>query len=378
MKRAVMLLLLVACQKGDATPSLGAGAAHVVAPAAKSTAMPAVDANVAALDGPGLFSTFCAQCHGADAKGYKSDHAPSLVNPTFLASATDTYLIAAIEQGRPGTAMAAYAKAVGGPLDSTAVAKIVVWLRDQGPAAKPLALPPPGEVGRGQALYATNCLKCHGNETQRGDYVLLANPRFLSIASDAFIYHAIVEGRPTTPMERWDAKLSMQQIADLVAYIRSLAKGQQIVPLPAPTGREPLVVNPNGTPPVFAHVKEGRFVPADEVKAALAAKHKMVIIDARPESEWMTVHIPGAVSIPHYSLGRLAEIPKDATVIAYCACPHHLSGIVVDELDKRGYKHAFVLDEGILEWQRRGYPIIAAQGVTTPPKEPSLPAGVIP
>jgi len=273
--------------------------------------------------------------------------------------------------------MAAYAKGVGGPLDSTAVAKIVVWLRDQGPAAKMPNPPPPGDAARGQPLYAANCLKCHGNETQRGDYVLLANPRFLAVATDAFIYHAIVEGRPTTPMERWDTKLSMQQIADIVAYIRSLAKGSQIVPLPAPTGKEPLFVNPSGKPPVFAHVKEDRFVPADDVKAALDAKKKLVIIDARPESEWMTVHITGAVSIPHYALGRLAEIPKDATVIAYCACPHHLSGIVVDELVKRGYKHAYVLDEGILEWQRRGYPIVAAQGVTTPPKEPPLPAGAI-
>ena len=124
-------------------------------------------------------------------------------------------------------------------------------------------------------------------------------------------------------------------------------------------------------------MKEGRFVGADEVKHALDAKAKLVIIDARPESEWMTVHIAGAVSIPHYQLARLAELPKDATIIAYCACPHHLSGIVVDELVKRGYKHAYVLDEGILEWQRRTYPIVAAQGVTTPPKEPALPAGAI-
>jgi cytochrome c oxidase cbb3-type subunit III len=372
----LMFVVMVACQKGDATPaaSSGSGSARAaVAPPVKST----VDANVGALDGPGLYATFCAQCHGADAKGYKSDHAPSLVNPTFLATATDSYLISSIEQGRPGTAMAAYAKAVGGPLDSTAVAKLVVWLRDQGPAAKSPTAPPPGDAARGQPLYVTNCLKCHGNETQRGDYVLLANPRFLSIATDAFIYHAIVEGRPATPMERWDAKLSMQQIADIVAYIRSLAKGSQIVPLPAPTGKEPVFVNPAGKPPVFAHVKEGRFVPADDVKAALDAKKKLVIIDARPESEWMTVHITGAVSIPHYALGRLDEIPKDATVIAYCACPHHLSGIVVDELVKRGYKHAYVLDEGILEWQRRGYTIVAAQGVTTPPKEPPLPPGTI-
>src|SRR5260221_308733 len=98
------------------------------------------------------------------------------------------------------------------------------------------------------------------------------------------------------------------------------------------------------------------------VKAALDKGQKLVIIDARPESEWMTVHITGAVSIPHYQLKRLDEIPKDAWIIAYCACPHHLSGIVVDELQKRGYTHAGVLDEGILDWQRRGFPIVAAAG----------------
>ena len=332
------------------------------------------------MDGPALFSTFCSQCHGTDAKGYKSDHAPSLITTTFLETATDDYLTQSINLGRPGTAMAAYGKSVGGPLDPAAVTKIVAWLRSQGKPSFAPASPPAGDATRGEPLYAANCLKCHGNSAQRGEYVLLANPKFLALASDAFIYHAIVAGRPTTPMEAFDKKMSMQQIADVVAYIRSLQPGAApaIVPLPEPTGKEPLFVNPKGKPPAFAHLKENRFVPADDVKAALAANAKLVIIDARPPSEWMQVHVTGAVSIPHYALAakdaavekRIAEIPKDAVVVAYCACPHHLSGIVVDELVKRGYKHAYVLDEGILDWQRRGYPIVAAQGVTVPPAEP--------
>jgi cytochrome c oxidase cbb3-type subunit 3/ubiquinol-cytochrome c reductase cytochrome c subunit len=205
---------------------------------------------------------------------------------------------------------------------------------------------------------------------------MLANPRFLEIASDAFIQHAIVNGRPATPMESFAVKLDAQGIADVVAYVRSLAHPVTIAQLPAPTGKEPLFINPTGKAPSFT-MKEGRYVAADAVKAALDKGQKLVIIDARPESEWMTVHITGAVSIPHYQLKRLDEIPKDAVVIAYCACPHHLSGIVVDELQKRGYKHAGVLDEGILEWQRRGYAVVAAAGVTMPPKEPPLPPGAI-
>jgi len=62
------------------------------------------------LAAPAMYAALCAQCHGAQATGYAADHAPSLVNPTFLESASDFYLHLSIEQGRPGTSMAAYAK----------------------------------------------------------------------------------------------------------------------------------------------------------------------------------------------------------------------------------------------------------------------------
>ena len=58
--------------------------------------------------------------------------------------------------------------------------------------------------------------------------------------------------------------------------------------------------------------------------------------------------------------------------------------MVADELIKRGYKHALVLDEGILEWHRRGYPVVAAPGVMPPPKEEQIvpinppPPGAVP
>ncbi len=96
----------------------------------------------------------------------------------------------------------------------------------------------------------------------------------------------------------------------------------------------------------------------------------MMIIDARPPSEWMRAHIKGAVSIPYHEPARLDGVPKDVYVIAYCACPHHLSGVVVDELIKRGHKKALVLDEGINLWHQKGYPVTAARGVTAPALEP--------
>ncbi len=331
--------------------------------------------------GAALFQTLCAACHGADAKGYKADNAPSLVNKTFLESATDEFIHKSIAVGRPGTSMAGYAKELGGPLDHPEIGRIVAWLRAQGP--KPIALgtaASTGDTTRGAAIYARECQKCHGDAGTRVNAVHLANAQFLAVASDAFIRYAVVNGRPGTLMLPFQGKLSAQDIDDVVAYVRTLGKSgvvaqQQLAP---PTGKEPVVINPKGKDPAWKKLrsdpgaKDPRYVSVDEVNKALADKRRMVIVDARPPSDWMRVHITGAVSIPYHDMKRLKEIPPDVWVIAYCACPHHLSGVVVDELVKMGHKRALVLDEGILEWHRRGYPVTAAPGVEPPPKETQL------
>jgi cytochrome c oxidase cbb3-type subunit 3/ubiquinol-cytochrome c reductase cytochrome c subunit len=339
-------------------------------------AQPSSDASArdaAPVDGATTFASLCSQCHGADATGYKADNAPSLVSPTFLESATDEQLRRSIVDGRPGTSMAAYGTSRGGPLGPDAVGALVAWIRSHGPAPKPLPPRGGGDAGRGAPLYKTYCERCHGDAKTRGSAVQLANPRFLESASNPFLGWAIARGRPGTPMEAWAGKLTDAEIDDLVAYVRSLGRPPPAAALPPPTGKEPVVLNPRGKDPEWK-LRDDRFVSVEQVERALADKRKMVIIDARPASDWMRVHITGAVSIPYHDLKRLDEVPADGTwVVAYCACPHHLSGEVVDALRKRGVPHSVVLDEGILEWQRRGYPIVAAPGVEPPPKDASAP-----
>jgi cytochrome c oxidase cbb3-type subunit 3 len=356
-------------------------------------------AQLSGLAGKPLYLALCKPCHGADAKGYAADHAPSLINPTFLESASDDFLRRSIIAGRPGTSMAAYGKARGGPLDDAGVERLVHYLREQGPAAGPLpaTATAAGDVATGAAIYAKRCVACHGDARTRGDAVALANPGFLADATDSFVRHAIVRGRPGTKMEAFAGVLSDAEIDGVVSYIRTLASGARAVELlPEPTGKEPLVLHPSGQTPRFTlradpcptlsggGIAAGgckadpRFVSVEQVAAAVASKQRLVIVDARPASEWRRVHIAGAVSIPYLDMKRLDEVPKDGTwVVAYCACPHHLSGIVVDELRKRGHARSAVLDEGINEWQRRRLPLVAAEGVTPPPAEPSLPAGTI-
>ncbi|MBA2538704.1 MAG: c-type cytochrome [Deltaproteobacteria bacterium] len=317
--------------------------------------------------GKQTYDKYCAPCHGLDLKGYVADHAPSLINQTFLETATDDFLTKSIALGRPGTSMPAYSKKLGGPLADDQIASMVAYIRSNGPPAIALAPVGKGQAERGTALYNEYCKTCHGDTTVRGEAMHLANVQWQRIASDAFIRYAIEKGRPGTKMLGFGTVMKPAQLDDVVAYVRALGTGQTVSSLlPAPTGKEPLVINPKGGDPVWK-VRDKKFVPVDEAARELVAGKKMIIIDARPPSDWMRVHIAGAVSIPYHELPKLDAIPKDVAVLAYCACPHHLSGIVVDELAKRGHKKAYVLDEGINLWHQKNYPVVAAPGVTAAP-----------
>jgi cytochrome c oxidase cbb3-type subunit 3 len=385
-----VVLAISGCSSGSATPE----PRPKPKPRSQSQHAPrdaSVDADLSGLAGKPLYVALCAPCHGAEGKGYAADRAPSLVNPTFLESASDDFLRRAIIAGRPGTSMAAYSKALGGPLDDAGVDRLVAFVREQGPPQRPLPPPSMGDVATGSAVYARHCVTCHGDARTRGEAPSLANPVFQATATAAFIRYAVAAGRPGTKMEAFVGKLSDAELDGVVAYLRGLGNGGTPPPnqLPEPTGKEPLVINPAGRHPTFtlradacpppapggaACQPDPRFVSVEQVAKAVAAKQRMVIIDARPPSEWMRVHIAGAVSIPYHDMKRLDEVPKDGTwIVAYCGCPHHLSGIVVDELRKRGYAHAAVLDEGINEWHRRGLPVVAAEGVASPLPEVTAP-----
>ena len=176
------------------------------------------------------------------------------------------------------------------------------------------------------------------------------------------------------------ALLQPKQIDDILAYVRSLAPApgaaQAMAAAPAPPAipRGPIVLNPKGRAPTFT-MKEDLYVSIDQVAQALKEKRRLIIADARAPSDYQSLHITGAISTPYYEHTSLDDLPNDGTwVLAYCACPHHVSGEVVAELRKRGYKHTAVIDEGVFAWQQKGYPIVAAPGTLPPPAPPPPPA----
>lgn len=336
--------------------------------------------------GAALYARYCGVCHGASMEGHAADNAPSLANPTFRSTATDAFLRAAIDRGRAGTAMAGYGQAFGGPLGPAEVTALITHIRGGIRAPRLPRKPANGNASNGGALYATHCQSCHGTSEQRASAVHLANAMFLATAGDAYLRAAIVLGRPGTPMKAWNDTLSAAEIEDVVTYVRSLARPvppAPVVPAPVAGGAQepaienvPVVVNPDGEQAELT-LRDDRYASVADVAKAYHEKRRLVFVDARTTSDYLRMHIAGAVSIPYFNMRDIDKIPNDGTwVISYCACPHHVSGIIVDELRKRGYAHSAVLDEGIFVWQQQGNPVVAAEGQLPFPAPPS--AGAAP
>jgi rhodanese-related sulfurtransferase len=190
-------------------------------------------------------------------------------------------------------------------------------------------------------------------------------------------------------MVPWKGTLTSRQLDDVLTYVRSLA----VPPPPAPVALNqpnnpmlgpkqprvgPIVLNPKGRAPDFK-LKDDLYVGIDDVKKALDEKRRVIITDARAPSDYSSLHITGAISTPYYDSSSLDDLPNDGTwVLAYCACPHHVSGQVVEELRKRGYKHTAVIDEGIFAWQHKNYPVVAAPSMIATPAPPPLQPTVVP
>jgi rhodanese-related sulfurtransferase/DNA-binding MarR family transcriptional regulator len=88
----------------------------------------------------------------------------------------------------------------------------------------------------------------------------------------------------------------------------------------------------------------------DELIARLS-RGDAVLVDVRPAEEYEAGHIDGARSIPIDELERrLAELPKDREVIAYCRGPFCAYAHEAVRTLKRSGRQARRLEEGWPEW----------------------------
>jgi ArsR family transcriptional regulator len=90
----------------------------------------------------------------------------------------------------------------------------------------------------------------------------------------------------------------------------------------------------------------------------------VTVLDVRPMAEFRLGHLPHALNIPWSELeGRLAELPPDRDVVAYCRGPYCvLSFEAVATLRAKGYDIKR-LEDGFPEWKAAGLPVGTARDI---------------
>jgi cytochrome c oxidase cbb3-type subunit 3 len=163
--------------------------------------------------GERLFLTYCAQCHGSDARGNKGF--PNLADSDWLYGGTPEVIKETIMKGRHGQ-MPSMAAALGSDKDVENVAHYVRSL--SGMAADPV------KVAFGKPRFAA-CAACHGGDAH-GNPMLgapnLTDKTWLYGGSADTIMETIRKGRDNT-MPAWGDFLGEQKVHLLSAYVWSLS-----------------------------------------------------------------------------------------------------------------------------------------------------------
>lgn len=234
-----------------------------------------------------LFTSTCALCHGENGQGGKPG-VPALNDPAKLAKFDDAWYRQVINNGRPAKGMPTWGTVLAPAQIDDLVALIGAWrngqsvspaftltdLLDQalfafsegdpasarvilaraldlgnGPAADPISQAlarldagdpaeaaqivtdlkqnwPPGDSQAGEQAYAANCAACHGQQGEGGTGNMLQENAFIQGQTNADLVAFLMAGRPGTLMAGWEDRLSEQEIANIVAWLRDLQEAQ--------------------------------------------------------------------------------------------------------------------------------------------------------
>lgn len=101
-------------------------------------------------------------------------------------------------------------------------------------------------------------------------------------------------------------------------------------------------------------------VTAEQLRSRMG-EGNVVLLDVRPEAEYQSGHIRGAVSIPVSELEqRLKQLPKRKVIVAYCRGPYCVFADEAVRLLRGHGRRAHRLEIGFPEWKMRGLPVEAA------------------
>ncbi|HID45962.1 MAG TPA: c-type cytochrome [Chromatiaceae bacterium] len=186
---------------------------------------------LAAPDGKALYENNCSSCHHSQGKG--GIGLP--LTPEILSQLSDAYIAKTIRHGRPGRIMPSFEQ-----LSLAQVNAIVRYVRSWTGKPAPVfqAAKIKGDAAKGKPLYEKHCVRCHGKDgsgegpgtgvtmsRERTFMVMpaaLNNSGFQKSASDAMIRDIVASGRKSSDMPSFKSKLSDEDIAHVVTYLRTL------------------------------------------------------------------------------------------------------------------------------------------------------------
>jgi mono/diheme cytochrome c family protein len=174
-----------------------------------------------------LYGQNCSGCHGVDGQGAL---AVGIGSPVYLAIADDATIRRVVEEGRPGTAMPAFAQKAGGMLTDAQVGVLVHGIRTYWvqPGAHEGEIPPAyaatgrGDTAHGKNIFGTSCSPCHG-PNGRGARTI-ADSSYLALVSDQHLRTVTITGMPQLGMPDWrnhPKPLSETDVTDVVAWLES-------------------------------------------------------------------------------------------------------------------------------------------------------------
>lgn len=169
--------------------------------------------------GQRLFLTYCAQCHGADAKGAKGF--PNLTDSDWLYGGEPETIKTTLLGGRQGM-MPPFGPALG----ADGVKDVANYVRSLSGLAHDSL-----RAQRGKELFAQNCVACHGPEA-KGTQALgapnLTDKTWLYGSSEATIIETVTNGR-SNQMPAFKDFLGEDKVHLLAAYVLSLSKNSAAV-----------------------------------------------------------------------------------------------------------------------------------------------------
>ncbi|MDJ0880487.1 MAG: c-type cytochrome [Gammaproteobacteria bacterium] len=183
-------------------------------------------------DGRKLYNQYCSVCHND--QGIGGIGLP--LNSSKVQYFPRDYLFKTIRLGREGRIMPAFEKLSDAQINAI-VDHVLSWKKTSSTVTfNPVSVS--GDAAVGKKQFIEHCADCHGEDgksegvgtgvsisrTRKFEVVppALNNPGFLASASDAWIKHTIVEGRPDTSMpSQRELEISDAQVNNIVSYIRS-------------------------------------------------------------------------------------------------------------------------------------------------------------